>query len=168
MILPAASTAGPLPEAVGSLAAFRTTIFFLPQLIRVRRRKSAADISLAMFLLFNPGLVCRLIYGIGIHSVPIAAANTVTPALAMAIPGLKLRCDRKGKSRERGNKGPRDSGTESCRLQPLRDLHSSQTNRGVGGESAKKAGISGGCRENRRDGSRTSAASDPARGEFPI
>jgi MtN3 and saliva related transmembrane protein len=82
-------------ESIGSVAAVCTTIAFLPQLIRVWRRKSANDISLSMFLLFSFGVACWLVYGIGIGSWPITAANTVTLALALAILALKLRYDRR-------------------------------------------------------------------------
>ena len=81
-------------ELIGSIAASATTISFLPQLFRVWQRKSARDISLSMFLLFSFGLVCWLVYGIGIGSLPIIAANVVTLALALAILALKLRYDR--------------------------------------------------------------------------
>jgi MtN3 and saliva related transmembrane protein len=80
---------------IGSTAAVCTTISFLPQLVRVWRRKSARDISLTMFLLFSFGVACWLIYGLGIGSGPIAAANAVTLALALAILVLKLRYDRR-------------------------------------------------------------------------
>jgi len=80
---------------IGSTAATCTTISFLPQLIRVWRRKSAKDISLAMFLLFSFGLACWLVYGVGIGSVPIIVANIITLALALAILALKLRYDRR-------------------------------------------------------------------------
>lgn len=84
----------PLLQWIGSGAAACTTISFLPQLIRVWRRKSASDISLVMFLLFSLGLVLWLIYGIGIHSAPVIAANIVTLTLAVAILALKVRYDR--------------------------------------------------------------------------
>jgi len=77
-------------ELIGSVAACATTISFLPQLFRVWQRKSARDISLTMFLLFSFGLACWLIYGIGIGSPPIIAANVVTLTLALAILALKL------------------------------------------------------------------------------
>lgn len=79
---------------VGSTAAICTTISFLPQLIRVWRRKSARDISLMMFLLFSFGVACWLVYGFGIGSGPIIAANAITLMLAVAILVLKLRYDR--------------------------------------------------------------------------
>ena len=81
-------------NGIGSMAAFCTTLSFLPQLLRVWRRKSACDISLSMFLLFSFGVACWLIYGIGIGSGPMTAANTVTLVLALAILALKLRYDR--------------------------------------------------------------------------
>jgi MtN3 and saliva related transmembrane protein len=81
-------------EWVGSAAAVCTTVSFVPQLLRVWRRKSASDISLVMFLLFNLGLFLWLLYGIGIGAPSIIAANTVTLALALAILALKLRYDR--------------------------------------------------------------------------
>ncbi len=85
---------GWLLEAIGSCAAVCTTVSFVPQLIRVWRRKSADDISLIMFLLFSFGVFCWLIYGIGLDSVPMIAANVVTLTLALAILFLKLRFSR--------------------------------------------------------------------------
>ena len=81
-------------DAIGSTAAVCTTISFLPQLIRVWKRKSARDISLMMFLLFSFGVTCWLVYGIGIGSGPLTVANGLTLALALAILVLKLRYDR--------------------------------------------------------------------------
>jgi MtN3 and saliva related transmembrane protein len=81
-------------NSIGSVAAVCTTLSFLPQLIRVWQRKSARDISLTMFLLFSFGVACWLVYGLGIGSVPVTAANAATLALALAILVLKLRYDR--------------------------------------------------------------------------
>lgn len=52
------------------------------------------DISLLMFLLFSFGVACWLAYGIGMHEVPIIAANAITLALALVILVLKIRFDR--------------------------------------------------------------------------
>lgn len=84
---------------IGSIAACCTTLSFLPQLFRVWQRKSAHDISLTMFLLFSFGLVCWLIYGIGIESAPVIAANAITLALALSILVLKIRYDRRLRAR---------------------------------------------------------------------
>jgi MtN3 and saliva related transmembrane protein len=80
-------------NGIGSIAGACTTLSFLPQLLRVWRRKSAQDISLSMFLLFSFGEACWLVYGIGLGSAPIIAANAVTLTLALAILTLKLRYD---------------------------------------------------------------------------
>lgn len=79
----------------GSLAAFCTTIAFVPQVLRVYRLKSARDISLVMFLVFSLGELLWLIYGFFIHSMPVILANTVTLGLALAILVLKLQYDHK-------------------------------------------------------------------------
>jgi MtN3 and saliva related transmembrane protein len=80
---------------IGSIAAVCTTVSFVPQLIRVWQRKSARDISLTMFLLFSFGVACWLIYGIGIGSRPVIAANAAALALVVAILTLKIRYDRR-------------------------------------------------------------------------
>jgi MtN3 and saliva related transmembrane protein len=89
---------GPLVNPVfawiGSAAATLTTISFVPQFLRVWRRKSAKDISLIMFSLFSLGVALWLVYGIGIGSLPIVAANVATLTLALAILALKLRYDK--------------------------------------------------------------------------
>lgn len=79
---------------IGSFAAVCTTIAFVPQLARVYRRKTARDISLAMFLVFSVGELLWLLYGVFIHSMPVILANAVTLALALAILSLKLHYDR--------------------------------------------------------------------------
>jgi MtN3 and saliva related transmembrane protein len=88
-----------LTEAVGNTAAICTTVSFVPQLVRVWRRKSAEDISLSMFLLFSSGVALWLAYGLLIGSFPVIAANTVTLALALAILVLKLRYDRRNQAK---------------------------------------------------------------------
>lgn len=79
---------------IGSCAAVCTTIAFVPQLVRVYRRKTARDISVSMFLVFSVGELLWFVYGIFIHSFPVILANAVTLALAVSILALKLRYDR--------------------------------------------------------------------------
>jgi len=82
-------------EALGYAAAFCTTVAFVPQLVRVVRRRSARDVSLPTFLLFSIGVFLWLIYGIDIGSKPVIASNGLTLILSVAILILKLRYDRR-------------------------------------------------------------------------
>jgi MtN3 and saliva related transmembrane protein len=94
-------------EWIGSTAAVCTTVSFVPQLIRVWRRKSARDISLTMFLLFSFGVACWLVYGWGIGSRPVIAANAAALVLSVAILVLKVRYDKNTGHREQKDlKGP--------------------------------------------------------------
>ena len=81
-------------EDLGFAAAFCTTVAFIPQLVRVVRRRSAEDVSLPTFLLFSVGVFMWLIYGIDIGSRPVIASNAVTLLLSISIVVLKLRYDR--------------------------------------------------------------------------
>lgn len=83
---------------LGYVAAFSTTVSFVPQLLRVVRLKSARDISLGMFLFFSWGVFCWFLYGLIIHSWPVTVANAATLGLSMAILVLKLKYDRLGRA----------------------------------------------------------------------
>ena len=74
----------------GFAAAFLTTIAFLPQLYKTWKTKSADDVSLVMLLLFITGLICWIIYGIKIISIPILFANIITLSFNLSILILKL------------------------------------------------------------------------------
>ena len=80
-----------LVPLIGLAAAACTTVAYLPQVIRVCRTKSTADISLGMFSIMTLGVVLWLAYGIAIGDLPIIAANTVTLALVSTILITKLR-----------------------------------------------------------------------------
>jgi MtN3 and saliva related transmembrane protein len=86
---------------IGYVAAFSTTISFVPQLLRVVRLKSARDISLGMFLFFSWGVFLWLLYGIIIHSWPVTVANAATLGLSIAILLLKLKYDRRSRLQAR-------------------------------------------------------------------
>jgi MtN3 and saliva related transmembrane protein len=76
---------------IGLLAAFCTTIAFLPQVIRSWRTRSTADLSLSMFLIFTTGIALWLVYGLFMHDLPLIAANGVTLVLSGTILWFKLR-----------------------------------------------------------------------------
>lgn len=67
-----------LLEILGFIAAILTTLSFLPQALRIRRQRSAADVSLTMYLMMVTGQVLWLIYGFVIGSPSLIAANVVS------------------------------------------------------------------------------------------
>jgi MtN3 and saliva related transmembrane protein len=81
-------------EQIGFVAAFCTTVDFVPQLLRVIHLKSARDVSLGTFLLFSTGVFLWLVYGIYAGSKPVIASNSVTLVLSVSILVLKLKYDR--------------------------------------------------------------------------
>lgn len=77
--------------ALGLLAGTLTTVAFLPQVVHTWKTKSAKDLSLPMLLSFTTGVLCWLIYGIWIDSLPVMLANGITLVLAGANLVLKLK-----------------------------------------------------------------------------
>lgn len=67
-----------LLEILGFIAAILTTMSFLPQALRIRRQRSAADVSLVMYLMMVTGQVLWLVYGFIIGSPSLIAANVVS------------------------------------------------------------------------------------------
>lgn len=78
-------------DLIGTLAGGLTTLAFIPQVIKTWRSRSAADISLVMFLLFSSGVLLWLIYGVMIGSRPVIIANIITLILALSILWLKIK-----------------------------------------------------------------------------
>ena len=77
--------------ALGLLAGTRTTVAFVPQVIRTWKSKSTKDLSLPMLVSFTTGVLCWLVYGIWIDSLPITLTNGATFVLAGTNLLLKLR-----------------------------------------------------------------------------
>ena len=77
-------------DLFGFLAALLTTIAFLPQLYKTWKTKSADDVSLTMLVLFITGLICWIIYGLKIDSIPIVLANVITFIFNFSILILKI------------------------------------------------------------------------------
>ena len=76
---------------VGFIAAIFTTFAFVPQVIKVWRTRSTADISLGMYSLFTLGVTLWLAYGILLDAWPIILANIVTLLLAGAVLVMKVK-----------------------------------------------------------------------------
>jgi len=76
---------------IGLVAAFCTTLSFLPQAIKAIRTKHTRDLSLLMYSLFTSGVLLWLIYGILRNDWPVILANGVTLLFAATILFLKIR-----------------------------------------------------------------------------
>ena len=72
-------------EIFGYVAAILTTAAFLPQLIKTLKTKKADDVSLITLIMFIVGVMCWIIYGYKISSIPILLANLITLFLNLMI-----------------------------------------------------------------------------------
>ncbi len=74
MVLEAfAEMLAPLATIFGSLM----SLAYIPQIYKIYRRKSVADISITMYLVFLPGIAIWLLYGLSINNLPLVIANTI-------------------------------------------------------------------------------------------
>lgn len=80
-----------LVATIGFLAAFGTTVSFLPQAVKTIQTKDTSGISLPMYILFTTGTLLWLIYGIMSGSMPVAVANAITLIFAAIILIYKIR-----------------------------------------------------------------------------
>ena len=85
-------------KILGLVAAFCTTIAFLPQAIKIIRTKDTSSISTAMYSLFTVGTLMWLLYGIYSRNMPVVLATGVTFIIATIILFYKLRQKRTAKS----------------------------------------------------------------------
>ncbi|KAA9040914.1 hypothetical protein FW778_02430 [Ginsengibacter hankyongi] len=76
---------------LGMLAAFCTTISFLPQALKTIQTKNTSGISLYMYALFTFGTLFWLLYGLLSHNLPVTVANSVTFLFAAIILSYKLK-----------------------------------------------------------------------------
>jgi MtN3 and saliva related transmembrane protein len=76
---------------IGLVAAFCTTIAFVPQVVRTWKSRSTKDISLGTFVFYAIGIFTWLVYGVLIGDLPLIASNGVTFVLSVIMLGFKLR-----------------------------------------------------------------------------
>jgi MtN3 and saliva related transmembrane protein len=82
-----------LANALGTGAALCSMASFIPQIIRIRRERDAASVSLRMYAVTVTGFTLWIVYGTLIGSWPVIGSNAVCLALSAAILVLKLRYD---------------------------------------------------------------------------
>jgi MtN3 and saliva related transmembrane protein len=78
-------------EIVGYIAAILSAICFIPQAIRVIQTKDTNAISFWMYLLSVLSVICWLIYGLMLSSMPIILKNILVIILSGIILILKTR-----------------------------------------------------------------------------
>lgn len=75
----------------GTVAGFLSVVAFVPQAWRIIRRKSAADVSLAMYLTLIVASALWMYYAWTLGSMPLFFTNLVIGAIAVFIAVLKVR-----------------------------------------------------------------------------
>jgi MtN3 and saliva related transmembrane protein len=78
-------------EGVGGLAAVCTTFCWLPQAVKIIRKKRTEGVSLLTQSVFTVGIALWAAYGLLLNNRPLLYANVVTLVFSLAILILKLR-----------------------------------------------------------------------------
>ena len=81
-------------HVLGALAAFCTTVCWIPQALKILRDKRTEGISLVTQSIFTFGVALWATYGILLDNWPLLLANVSTLLLSGAILMLKLRFNR--------------------------------------------------------------------------
>ncbi|NJD78556.1 MAG: hypothetical protein FIB08_15930 [Candidatus Methanoperedens sp.] len=80
---------------IGIAASFLTTFGFVPQIIKMRRTKSAKDVSLATLLQFGAGAILWALYGVYLGDLIIITANIIASITIFAAIALCYHYNRK-------------------------------------------------------------------------
>jgi MtN3 and saliva related transmembrane protein len=78
------------PEIIGYLAAFCTTISFLPQAYLTLKTRDTESLSLGMYSTFTVGVLLWLLYGLFIADKAIVFSNAITFVLSVTILAFKI------------------------------------------------------------------------------
>jgi MtN3 and saliva related transmembrane protein len=78
-------------ELIGSLAAILTMFGFVPQILKMHRRQSVADVSLFMLLQFCLGMFLWLLYGWHLQDNILIVANVVSFTTLIVAIGIFLK-----------------------------------------------------------------------------
>ena len=78
-------------KIIGLIAAFCTTVSFVPQAVKTIQTKNTSGISLGMYSLFAFGTLLWFLYGIFSSNLPITLANGVTLIFSITILVYKLK-----------------------------------------------------------------------------
>ena len=78
-------------EVLGYVAAFLTTVAFIPQALHTVKTRNTEAISLGMYSTFTLGVVCWFGYGVYRQDIAIMIANIITASMAGLILYHKIR-----------------------------------------------------------------------------
>ena len=78
-------------EYIGFIAAFLTTVSFLPQAYQTITTQDTKGISFLMYIIFSLGVLCWLLYGISLNDKPMIYANIITLILSSIILCIKIK-----------------------------------------------------------------------------
>ncbi len=84
-----------LPEIIMTVVGTIMALAGIPQIIRILQRRSAADISLTMYIIFVAGQICWIWYGLLMSSTSLVIANSVGLCVNFTIVILTLRFRRR-------------------------------------------------------------------------
>jgi MtN3 and saliva related transmembrane protein len=75
---------------IGFAAGLLTTLAFVPQVLKVWRSRSVADLSFTMLLSFAVGVALWIVYGVMMAAPPVVLSNTVTLIFALLLIAFKI------------------------------------------------------------------------------
>ncbi len=58
---------------------------YFPQTIKMIKRKSSADVSILTYLIFAPGTIAWLLYGLSINNTPLIISNIIAAVGAFSV-----------------------------------------------------------------------------------
>jgi 5'-nucleotidase len=73
---------------IGIVAAFCTTVAFVPQIVKLRKQ-GGEDLSYSMLFLYLTGVTLWLVYGVQVHAAPVVWANALSVVLVLVLIVLK-------------------------------------------------------------------------------
>lgn len=72
-------------EIIGLIAATFTTIAFVPQFLKIWKKRDARGVSVSMYVIMFIGICIWFCYGVLIESIAVITANVVSGILQMFI-----------------------------------------------------------------------------------
>ncbi len=104
-----------LTAYIGTVAAFCTTVAFVPQIVKLRKQ-GGEDLSYQMLGLYLTGVLLWLVYGIRVHAVAVIWANALAGLMVLISIILKANPPAKKLGLGSRNFGSRDLGSQRLRI----------------------------------------------------